>query len=271
MVIFNDKKWISEIIESHDCTVFKNVKLLIKYLVKYYYPNFKDKTVKEYHRFILDEMLKFNYPIYQYEEWKYEDFVKKTCKDALDGKFSVFLRDYDSIQITQGEMNIIAKAENDQQKKLLFTLYVLAKLYPYRSGWVNFKESTIFKLANIHLNFKERHFLINDLYRQELLQLNHDISKIGYKVELVEDSPAILSVPNPNGYNQPDKFGNQYLGFVRKGWTICHKCGRLIKKHSPNQKYCKKCNEEEYKKQNNEHNKAKQKKHSDSGKTSKTA
>jgi len=239
MVIFNERQWVENIIKERDWMSMGNPRKMIKYLVKYHYPNFKEKTAREFQRFILSEMELFNYPIELYEEYEYANYALSTCKKAIKGDFSVYLRSTNGIEITQGEMDIIAQAKTNQQKKLLFTLYVLAKLYPYHSGWVNYKDSEIFRLANVHLSVEERDYLINDLYTQGLLQLNHIVGKGGLKVELVEDSPVVLRVELEKA------FGNQYLAYIKgEEWMVCSDCGRLFKRSSIQgrpPKYCPKC------------------------------
>lgn len=238
MITFNEKKRIENIINTRDKKTITNKYSLIKALIKYYYPQFKNKTWKEYQSFIISELDEFQFDAAEYDEWKYADYIKKKCKDALSGDFNTYLRELDRIEITEGELDIISKAKNDKQKKLLFTLYVLAKLYPYGSGWVNYRDSEIFNLANVHLGTEDRDYLIHDLYSSGLLQLNHIIGESGFKVELVKDSPVACVV------TREDHFGNQYLLYEKNHeWIMCERCGRLVKKRSPNQKYCKKCAE----------------------------
>lgn len=247
MIIFNERNRIKNIIEQRDKNAIKSKHGLIKALVKYYYPQFTNKSWKEYQQFIISEMNQFGFDSGEYEEWEYANFIKRTCKNALNGNFDTYLRETDFIEITEAELDIISKAENDKQKKVLFTLYVLAKLYPYHSGWVNYRDSEIFKLANVHLNIEDRDYLIHDLYNLGLLQLNHIVGKSGFKVELAEESPAACKV------TREDHFGNQYLLYIKNHeWIMCKNCGRLIKRRSPNQKYCKKCADQIQKEQINQ-------------------
>ena len=239
MVIFNERKWIEDIIKNRDWMKMGHPRKMIKFLIKYYYPDFKDKKPREFQRFILDEMNAFNYPIERYEEYEYAGYALSTCKKALKGELNTYLRTDDCIGITQGELDIISKAKNNQQKKLLFTLYVLAKLYPYHSGWINYKDSEIFKLANVHLSVQDRDYLINDLYQQGLLQLNHIIGKNGLKVDLVENTPVVMQITLEKA------FGNQYLAYIKGDeWSVCSDCGRLFKRSSQQGRppiYCPKC------------------------------
>lgn len=243
MVIFNEKKYVQEIIEKHDKEKRINLNKLIKYIVRYYYEEYKDASIKDYVRKVLDVVNTFNYDEVYYREFMGDKIAKRLCKQAQKGELNCEFREIDSVSVTEAEMKIIEKGKNDRERKLLFTLYVLAKIYGYHSGWVNYPPTEIFRLANITLNYENRFLLIHELYKAGLIQLNHIIGKTGYKVELHEDSPVAITIPN-DIYDKPDHFGNQYMAFAKGvNWTLCHECGRLIRKHAPNQKYCRKCAE----------------------------
>lgn len=235
MVIFNERKYVEKMISTHTKEAKMSLRSFFRYLVKYYYPEYKDKSAKEYTRKILDVAASFNFESYMYQEYEYYDYVLRMCKRVQKGEIKAELRDIDSISVTKAEMEIIAKGKDDNERKLLFTLYVLAKVYSYHSGWVNYAPSEIFKLANIYISWRDRFLLINSLYEAGLLQLNHIIGKTGYKVELHEDSPAAITI------EKGQDFGKQYIAETRSGWGICEECGRLIRKKTNNQRYCKKC------------------------------
>ena len=246
MVIFNERKYVDEMISNHKKDPKMGFRTFLKYLIKYYYPEYKDKSVKEYTQKILDVVNSFNFESYLYQEYEYYDYIRRTCKKAQKGEFKAELRDFDSICVTKAEMEVIAKGKDDNERKLMFTLYVLAKVYSYHSGWVNYAPSEIFKLANIYISWRDRFLLINSLYEAGLLQLNHIIGKTGYKVELHEDSPAAITI------ELGQDFGKQYIAATRPGWGICEECGRLIRKKTNNQRYCKKCAEEVHKRKQRE-------------------
>ena len=243
MVRFNERKWIEDIINNKNKDEIRNIKSLIKYLIRYYMTEFQNEKPKKFQRFILDKMAEFNFSVVLYEEWEFADFTYRMCKKGLKGEL-LPLRELEQINITVAELAIINKAEDNNQKKLLFTFYVLAKLYPYSSGWVNFRDSEIFKLANLHMPVREKHRLIYYLSQQGLLQLNHIIGQSGYKVELHEDSPTAIAV------TLEQSFGNQYIAYTKKdkGWQFCHYCGKLFKvkcEHDHSSLYCCKEHAEE--------------------------
>ena len=233
MVIFNEKEHIKNILEEHDASKNKNIKYLIRCIIKYYYPEYQNMPTKEYVRKVLDIIETFEYDDAIYREFMYYDYIKRICKNAQNGKFNTYLREIDSVDVTEAEMEIIAKGKNDRECKLLFTLYVLAKVYSYHSGWVNYPSAEIFKLANISLKYEDRFLLIHELYKAKLIQLNHIIGKTGYKVK-----PTAITISINHD------FGNQYLAFVRDGWKTCDNCMKLIKIKGKHQRYCRKCAEE---------------------------
>lgn len=240
MVIFNEYEYVRHIIEKHNPNERIGIKRLIRLIVRYCYPECKDLPVKQYVDRVIDIINTFNFDLYKYKEYEQYDFIKNLCRKAQKQEFNVELRQIDSVDITEAEMKIIAQGKNDRERKVLFTLYVLAKIYSYHSGWVNYSVTEIYKLADVYINRKEKLLLLNNLYEAGLIELNHIIDKWGVKVNLVEDSPTAVTVKTP------EHFGRQYMAVTKPGWKICEAegCYKLFKMKSPHQKYCKKCSEE---------------------------
>ena len=240
MVIFNEYEYVKHIIEKHNPNEKIGIRRLIKLIVRYCYPECKDLSTKEYVNRVLEIINTFNFKIYQYQEYQHYDFIKRLCKKAQKHEFNVELRDINSVDITEAEMEIIAKGKTDSERKVLFTLYVLAKIYSYHSGWVNYSLTDIYKLADVYMTRQNKLFLLHDLYEAGLIEFNHIIDKWGLKVNLIEDSPTAVTV------SIPEHFGRQYIEKTKPGWKMCEAdgCYRLFKKKAPNQKYCRKCAEE---------------------------
>lgn len=242
MVINNEKKFIeNNILADRVCPPRMYMRTLIRYLVRYYYPKFKDKTWQEYVDFIKEDMKKFNFKLYEYREFQYSDYMKRLCKKMLKGEMKE-LREIDEINITQAEMDIIKQCETKQQQKVLFTLYVLAKVYGYDSGWVNFEIPEIFKLANVGMKYQDRLFLLHDIYVAGIIQINHIINKQGFKVQLIPDSPTAITI------TRFENLGRQYIAATNPDYVCCERCQKLFKiKSKPNggrpQKYCDDCAE----------------------------
>jgi len=239
MVIFNEYEYVKHIIEKHNPNEKIGIRRLIRLIVRYCYPECKDISVKQYVSRVIEIINTFNFDLCKYKEYEQYDFIKNLCRKAQKQEFNVELRRIDSVDVTQAEMEIIAKGKTDRERKVLFTLYVLAKIYSYHSGWVNYSVTEIYKLADVYINRKEKLLLLNNLYEAGLIELNHIIDKWGVKVNLVEDSPTAVTV------KIPEHFGRQYIAATKLGWKMCEAegCYKLFKMKSSHQKYCKKCSE----------------------------
>lgn len=240
MVIHNEKIFVEDnILADRMCPQNMRMRTLIRYLIRYYYPQFKNKTWQEYFEFIKQDMKEFNFKLYEYQEYLYADYMKKLCKKMLKGEIRE-LRQIDEVSITQAEMDIIRQCETERQQKVLFTLYVLAKVYGYDSGWVNFGIPEIFKLANVSMKYQDRLFMLHDIYEAGIIQINHTINKQGFKVQLVPDSPIAITV------KKFENLGRQYTAAVKPDYVCCERCQKLFKiknKYDHSTKYCSECAE----------------------------
>lgn len=238
MIVINELEYIENILKSHIKPEDMSIRKLIKYIIKYYLKTKKDLDLKSFIELILNELREFQFPIYYYQEYLYFDFIKNYCKKMINNSNSMILRNTSEINITKAEIDTIMLAKSEHEQKVLFTLYVLAKLYPYYSGWVNFREKDIFKLANVNMTKVKQLELLSNLYKDNLIQINHSLNRSGYKVELQIDSPTVMSITNFSN------IGNQFLAKFKDGWTMCKKCGRMMKQKQSighPKLYCKKC------------------------------
>lgn len=236
MIILNEVDYVRQIIETKERPPKMAMKRLIVYLCKYYYNKTNFKDAKEFQRFILDLLLEFHFNEAEYEEYRFNNYVYTICKKLLSGELSGFLRDIKEIIITKSEAEIIRSCETDRQKKLLFTLYVLAKTYNNPTGWIGYSDNDIFSLANLQATAKEKVLLIKELIDLGLVQYNHVIDKNSYKVELdgnQEDIEITISTFT--------NIGHQWIVYEDNTKMICERCGRIVVRNSNNQRYCKKC------------------------------
>lgn len=247
MIIINEYDYVKNIIESRVVPKDVSNKRLLTYISKFYYdPIF---TVNEFVECVFDEMRKFNLPLNIYQEYKYVSYVRGLCEKLLSDQLSHILRKIDFVNIYDSELNIIQKGENDKEKKILFTLFVLAKINGTNSGWVNNETKDIFNLANVTATTKDRALLIHKLYKSGLLSQNHKNDKLGYKVNLGADTEEIVATVDCF-----ENIGNQYIAKFKSGWKMCDCCNKLFKAKGSNSKYCKACAKikelEKYKKYN---------------------
>ena len=232
--IINEKKYVEELIDSSVLLKGLTPNVAIGYLTKYYCE--EGYTLEDTVKIVCKKMNSFNLDILQYQEYQAADRAKRYYNAHKSGK-TPLLRNFDTVKLYKSEYDKIMMCETDRQKKVLFTLYVLAR-FTDRYGWVYQSESDIFKLANVSSSIKERcatlGYLIENGFAKETKKVN-DL-KIG--VELSEgNEEVILEVI------KIDKLGNQIMTHVKDGYKMCEVCGRLIKIKSKTcpPKYCDKC------------------------------
>ena len=234
MIIINEYDYVKKILENK--IIPKNVsnKRILLYIAKYYYQ--PEYSVNEMKQLILNKMSEFNLSVEQYQEYKYDAYVKNICEKLVKQELSSEFRKVEYANIYQSELDIINKCENDKEKKLLFTLFVLAKVNGNNSGWVNNEIKDIFQLANITATIKERATIIYKLYKAGLIGQSQKIDNLSLKVELGQaDEPIILVVKSF------ENIGNQYIANFKAGWKMCYCCKKLFKIKGTNSRYCKMC------------------------------
>lgn len=236
MIIFNQREYIQNMLMSHSKPSNLSIRGLITYLCKYFYEDCKDLSVAQYANYIKNTLRSFKFDVGEYEEYRYISTINNTVAKMLNGKMPHTLTDNKSISITKNEWVKICDCKDERHIKLLFTLYALAKTYSPVTGWVNYGESDIFKLANVSLSTTEKIVMLRDLYKEGKIQINHKIDHSGYMVYPDEDDQDIEME-----ITRFDNFGNQCLAHYKKGYMTCETCGRLVRRKTNNQKYCKRC------------------------------
>lgn len=237
MIIINEYDYVKQILESKVIPKGVSNKRVLLYIAKYYFnPNC---SVKEMQGLIFEKMKEFKLNPEVYQEYKYASYVKGLCEKLLSNEISREFRKVESVYLCQSELDIINKGETDKEKKLLFTLFVLAKINGTNSGWVNNEIKDIFQLANITATIKDRALLLHKVYKAGLIGQSFRNDKLGYKVDLGKDNePVVLVV------DSFENIGNQYIANFKDGWKMCECCGKLFKVKSKkdfSSKYCKQC------------------------------
>lgn len=234
MIQFDEVKMVSEFISIHKKPDHMGIKRLIRYLCSYYYNEYESKDLIEYVDKIKSEMRLFKLSIIEYREFQFSRYINQMCQKMRNGKLSHNLIHCEYIDITEPEIEIIKKGRSEKHQKVLFTLYALAKVIPNPTGWVNRTLTDIFSLANVSMTNKEKRFLINDLYKDGLIELSNSLKLQGYKVQLRSGDIAIH-------ITDMEHFGRQYLHNCKPGWRMCEICKKMVRMNAPNQKYCKSC------------------------------
>ena len=234
----NEKEYIREILVSKKKPEELGMGYFITLIAKYYFD--KSDTVDTLSNIVKKKILEFN--IDNYQEYKYHTKIVKVCSSLFDNSINTEFREQEYIPIYENELSIIESLPNDRQKKIMFTLFVLAR-YMDCGGWINKKTSQgiseVFKLANVTLTSDKRNELLHDLYINGYITFVKKIDNLNIKVQLDDSGDIVYKLKDFNN------IGNQYIGNFKKGYKQCenHGCGRLfkIKTIGRPQKYCKKC------------------------------
>lgn len=234
-IVLNEVKQAEHIIEKGEVGNKPTSTLFL--LGKYY--RVKENLDKEQTFNKLNEFMEHNYKNYNSALW--EDIIEDICKKV--NKYS--LREFDSIGITQKELDIISEIDSLKYQKLLFTMLCYAKLYNLISennnGWINADIKEIFKIARVSVKYRNDKFLyLNDLEKTGLISFSNKNDNLNIRVNFVDmNGESIFDIDDFR------ELGYEYLNYIKKGRFIrCVECKRLVKKknkHDYSTKYCSTC------------------------------
>lgn len=218
--------------------------MAICYFTRYYYG--LGLSFDETKQIIIDKMNSYNLDVRDYQEYKAASRIKKYYDALVNGKMNV-LRNTDTIVLYKSEYDKIMSCANDKEKKVLFTLYILAR-FTNKYGWVYQSRSDIGKLANVSPTVMSDENILNTLLGQHQIKITKkvDDTKVGVELSDGVDDEVVLEI------SKIDKLGNQWIAFAKEGYIVCANCGKLVKKKSKmdySTKYCDKCAAEIHKEQ----------------------
>lgn len=233
-LILNERKYIEEIIESDVLPDTITPNAMITCLTKYYYN--KSMPLNELSELVCSQMEKFNLSVEQYQEYKAKIRIKRVYNDIVNNK-TFLLKEYDYIPLYKSEYNNIMKCENDREKKILFTIYILAR-YTNKYGWVYYSENDIYKLANVSHTNKSQQDLIAKLIHDGFIKDTKKVNDLKIGVNLSDCNEDIVLKVYELSY-----LGNQFMAFIKPGYKVCEgkDCGKLIKIKGKNTRYCNLC------------------------------
>ena len=227
----NELKYVEELIDSSSIPDKTSVSSVITYLTKYYYELYDscDSVVDA----VCEQMKKYNLKVENYQEYKFKSRMISLFKSLEEGKTDR-LKTHESIPLYRSEYEKILSCKADKEKKLLFTLYILAR-YTGKYGWVYIPRKDIFNLANVSYN-KDSKILIRNLLQQVLIKNTKkvDDTKIGVELDDVAEDITMKI------YNM-ENLGNQFMVHLKPDYKLCECCNKIIKIKGANSKYCKIC------------------------------
>lgn len=237
MYILNEKEYIRDILASGRKPEDLSVAHFISLTARYYCSDSQDAG--ELSDLIKKKLAEFD--LDNYQEYRYHNKIIGICEGLYSGSIKPELKEREYIPIYESELNLIKALPDDRQKKLMFTLYAIAR-YMDCEGWINKKSardlSEVFKLANITLPSDKRNELLHALYVNGYIFAGKRVDNLNIRVRLAE--------PGEVGYQLKEfrNIGYQYLGNFKKGYKQCICCGKSYKTASPkdySSKYCSRC------------------------------
>ena len=204
-------------------------------LARYYREIGKDDdTIKRLLLDFLQRCLQDNY-----KESRWIDSVFRQVKYSR--KYG--LKRVDGIHITKSEIDTIQLVKGKRKQKVLFTLLVIAKYYnavsENNNNWANTDYRKVFSLANVQITTQDQGLMINELYRNNLINLSRNVGKPNRQVNFIDDkADVVLTI------TQLKDLGNEYLLYCGENYVHCERCGAVVRKsRNGKTRYCKKCSE----------------------------
>lgn len=166
-----------------------------------------------------------------------QDSIVNMAKQA--GKYSLI--EIESIPITKKEIDVCDKLPTPQLRRLMFTLIFLAKFSNVvnhdNNDWVNREHKEIFSLANIITTNKRQAYLLHELYTRKLIKFSKRVDNLNVCVTCLDDTDeTFINITDPRN------IGFQYEQLKNSSSFVkCKECGKIIRKASNRQMYCKDC------------------------------
>lgn len=208
----------------------------VKRFVRYYYSLGcdLDETTKR----IIEKMKDYELDVICYEEYIAAGLIKKYYK-ALENCKLKLLRNTNTLALYQSEFDRIMQCNTDKEKKILFTMYMLAK-YADSYGWVYQTQNEICKLANVSSASMAKEKIFYNLYKHGQYTMTKQIDDTKMHVELSDgiDDEIVLEI------DKMEYLGNKFMAYLKPDYVVCECCGKLIKKKNKrgrSPKYCKTC------------------------------
>lgn len=231
-IVLNEYEWAERAIRNQELGR-KPVETLSR-VAKYYYANhYGKKEIRE----LLDSFILKCDPKARLNNWT--EILDKMVKNI--NKYPIV--QLDGVDVTEEELDTIAKLEGKQIRRLAFTLLCIAKfniaVKGNSDGWVNTPDNEIMKMANISTSIKRQSLMFAQLKDSGLIRFSKKIDNLSVQVLFIQDGRVAMHIHDFRN------LGYQYLAHYEKGYIECANCGITVKAQSPAkgrpQKYCPSC------------------------------
>lgn len=233
MIILDEKKYAEECLRTGfvDKKPYKTLRILAKYY--YHCLGYRKKRITA----CLTQFMNDYYPTYHQKKDLWDETIKKIANRA--GNYPLFQND--GVYITQKELDVIYKLDNDILEKLAFTLLCIAKLNyarnPDTNGWVNTDEKDIFEMAGVNCSSGARSDYICDLRLAGIVEFSQKNTNLSLRVTFMDCGGV-----GTNFISDFRALGNEYLRLNGGNYVRCNSCGLLIRGNkNGTRKYCDKC------------------------------
>lgn len=229
-IILNEKQWVEDAIQN--ATLGSKPAETLGRLARYYREQGYKKG--ESAKMIEEFMIRCD-PTVNVIRW--QSVIESSIKYAQQGS----LINIPPINVTAKELSKISEIPGVLLRRLMFTLLCLAKygnaVNPRNNSWVNRETREILALANVKVTVRRQALLFNDLRNAGYIGFSNIVDNINVYVKIIDDETedAVMQIDDFRN------LGNQYMQYIGDGYMNCGHCGVVVKRSSPNQKYCKVC------------------------------
>ena len=254
-LIFNEKKYIENILKTHDKNTLEISKFQLTQLIAIYlYREYDISNKEQLEKRVNAELECFNFDGYYYEG--YYRIIRQIVQSVI--KYDLRLKEIHTVPIYQSEYELIKSCGDKKHQKLLATLYIMARWNNNDYGWTSSKCKLphIKKSANISASNKDFYLLLHDLIQDGYINNTKKVGKFCFQMlnyNMDKNEPVAFEV------DSFDNIGNKFIASQVNTHIACELCGRLVKKTSPRMKYCPKCAKKLHKQHDREYQKNKYK------------
>lgn len=230
MIVLNEIKYAEDVIANGK--IDKKPSSTISLLAKYYKQHQKKSNKETFDE--INIFMQNNYPFYNKIKWE------NSILGIIDKSDKYKLREIDSIEITEKELETIKSLNNERKERLLFTMLCIAKTFNKTSeinnGWLNTDINEIYKCARVSVKqANEKYLIVHEFIKLGLLECSNKNTNLNLRVAFIDnESPVVLDIITL------EELGYEYMNYRNKArFCRCTVCDKLIKvKRNENRLYC---------------------------------
>ena len=204
------------------------------YLVARYYRQIRGMKAKDIINSI-HNIMEQTYPGYVRSNW--EGVIESAAKQSNKRPLVVL----DKIPVTSNELDVVNVLPSIKERRLAFTMIVIAKYYnaihTENNSWVNLDPKHVFNIACVNVTKPEQAKMYAKLTQTGIITYSHKTGSVNARVLCVDSGgDPVLYVTDLR------RVGNDYMMYCGKHYSVCLRCGITFRQSKQNnRKYCKDC------------------------------